>query len=361
MQILFDNIIFSKEKQGGISNYWYQIIRHYESDKNVYFYEESNAHQNIFRSNLNIKNCIPHKQLPVTLARILPIRFTTTADFLLYHSSFYRRLSTNAKPCEVTTVHDFIHSAYSSGLKKIIHNKLKFDTIKRAAGIICVSNFTFSDLKKYYSLKKKQKVTVIYNGVSSDFKPITEPLRDTRIANSFILDERYLLFVGARSGYKNFDFTISLLKSLPEYKLVIAGNALSENEKIKIGKELLSRIIEIPSASNIELNILYNYAHALVYPSSHEGFGIPVVEAMKAGCPVLALNKTSIPEVAGGAAKLFDKLILSDFLMEINQLDEKRYREDQVQKGIENAQRFNWEKCFNQTSEFYKDVYNSCR
>src|ERR1700744_5737441 len=99
MNILFDNIIFSKEKRGGISNYWYELINDYQDDGSVSFYEEQGASQNIYRASLKLKNLVPHRQLPLLLSRLLPISYHAEPSELLYHSSFYRKLNTNASVC----------------------------------------------------------------------------------------------------------------------------------------------------------------------------------------------------------------------------------------------------------------------
>lgn len=358
MNIVFDNVIFSKEKQGGISNYWYELIKRYADNKDCFFFEEKRSGENIFRKQLCLQNIVSHYQLPLPLARLLPVSYHSKADRILYHSSFYRKLITRANVCEITTVHDFIHNKYSPPLNRFLHNSLKFGSIKRARGIICISNNTFADLKKYYNLRKDQKCTVIHNGVSDDYRQLAkEDKKYSNFFNGYNLNEKFLLYVGSRSNYKNFPFVIELLKELPQYKLVVVGNPFLESEKSAIHKSLMDRITVMSGISNTELNILYNYAHALIYPSSYEGFGIPIIEAMKACCPVFALNISCIPEVAGNAAMLFDSLNTSDFIKGIKQLENSDRRMDLMTKGYENSKKFNWSKCINETVSFYESLY----
>lgn len=250
MKLVFDNIIFSKEKQGGISNYWFELTKNFENNSEAFFYEEKTDSNNIFRKQMNIRNTIPHKQLPLPLARLLPIQFQNTPDSLLYHSSFYRKLITSAKVCEITTIHDFLHQKHSSTpFNKVVHNALKFGTIKRASGIICVSNNTLLDMKKYCAPKRMQKVEVIYNGVSNDYKPLNKEDQHQSLFKNINLNDNFLLFVGARSKYKNFDLVVELLNHLPHYKLVVVGNILSEAERSKIKKicliELLQKTVSV--------------------------------------------------------------------------------------------------------------------
>ncbi len=108
--------------------------------------------------------------------------------------------------------------------------------------------------------------------------------------------------------------------------------------------------------SQEELNILYNNAFCLLYPTSYEGFGIPLLEAMSSGCPVISTNISSIPEVVGNAAILLDEVLPQNFIKAVLSLENSNLREEMIQKGFLQAKKFSWDKCYSETLEFYKNI-----
>lgn len=362
MKIVLDNIIYSKVNQGGVSNYWFELSKYLmnQSNETISFYEEQNALENFHRQHLFIPNnqfISDQNKRHSLLSRILPIHYQSQESFI-YHSSYYRALKGAPNQQEVTTIHDFTHNYYSPTPKRIIHNRLKFEAIKRSKGVICISNNTFSDLKKFCPLLRNQKVEVIHNGVSNDFFPIqnfTE--QDLIFYKTHRLDSDYIVYIGSRTNYKNFLFVVALAKELNNCKLLIVGSPLTVSEKKFFTTELYDRTIVLTNVSNAELNLIYNNAVALVYPSSYEGFGIPIIEAMKASCPVIALDNSSITEVAGKAGLLLKGLEIKKFLEKIDLIQcNSQFKEELLQRGIENSKDFSWDKCCLETHNFYKEI-----
>ncbi len=180
------------------------------------------------------------------------------------------------------------------------------------------------------------------------------------IYRTIVKQNEYLLFVGARNNYKNFDLVLDVIAS-SEFKLVIVGKPLSNRERNIIDKRKISeekyRCIE--NVANQYLNILYNNAFALLYPSSYEGFGIPVLEAQKAGCPVIAYNGSSIPEIIGDTPLLLNDLSVESILSKLDIIHDNRQREYIIKKGIENASQYTWEKTFNNVLSLYKKAWEN--
>lgn len=360
MKVVFDNIIYSKEKQGGITNYWYEIEARALKNNSYecFFYEEQDSMSNYCRQRLVVpeNKLINHSTKALFLARISAVDLSFD-DYFIYHSSYYRSLKSPKNCSEVTTVHDFTHNFYSSFHKKLLHNYLKYNTIKVSSGIICVSEHTKNDLYKFFGPLKNKELAVIHNGVSDDYFPIKSLNGgDLEFFKALNIQTKYLLFVGGRTSYKNFNFVLELLAQLKDYKLVVIGNDFNKHERKFITSELRDRIIVTHHIDNHKLNILYNNAHCLIYPSSYEGFGIPVIEAMRAGCPVIALNKSSIPEVAGDSAILLPELNLKDFKQSVNSLNDHNIRSEFISKGLIQSQKYSWDKCAAETFEFYNYI-----
>ena len=260
----------------------------------------------------------------------------------IFHSTYYRLPEERSNV--VTTVHDFTYEKYVGGIAAKVHSYQKNKAILNSDKVICVSQNTAEDLLKYCPIPES-KIEVVHNGVSDDYYSLALECQD------------YVVFVGARSLYKNFDVTVSAVSRINDLKLfIVGGGSLTNNEEILLESKLKNRYECKGFLSNEELNIVYNQAVALVYPSEYEGFGIPVIEAQKSGCPVIALSASSIPEVAGNAAVLVDRsdadLIYDAILMLLSGGARENFRT----LGFENAKRFSWDKCYVETNRVYQSL-----
>ena len=350
MKIIFDNIIFSLQRSGGISFYWFEFCKRFENILPTFFEFTNN---NIFSRHLTI-NRERENFLPVILTRYLP--FTRILPYKsLFHSSYYR-FSLQKSVANITTVHDFTYEYFSSGLTRLIHTWQKNLAIRHSAGIICVSENTKNDLIKYVPGIDQSRIKVIYNGVGDEFFPID--VYTNNFGFDELVDKKFILFVGDRSPYKNFDKAVETIKHFPEFVLVIVGGKSFSIREEKMLSDLQCRFFRFVGVSGEALNWLYNHAFCLLYPSSYEGFGLPVLEAMRAGCPVVATNLSSIPEVAGDAALLVDVPDVESFVQKINLLKDDSLSKNLRENGFIQASKFSWDKCFDETMEFYKEVWD---
>lgn len=348
--IYFDNIIFSLQKNGGISVVWYNILKEILSG-NIPFccLEYPDAKENFLRNNLDIPmSNIVHYKIPCKLNRYLPF-CAEELQIPIFHSSYYR-YCTNRETINITTIHDFTYEYYFSGLAKTIHCHQKYKAIRHSKVVICISENTKRDLLHFVPDISPSKIQVIYNGVSEDYYQLNVSDR---------LDlSNYILFVGARDGYKNFRFVVDALENT-SYNLAICGKPLSLTEKDLLNSKLgPHRYSVYENVDNQTLNKIYNSVYCLVYPSSYEGFGIPVIEAQRSGCPVIALNTSSIPEIIGETPLLLPNLDAAHFLDRMRLIADDRIRNEIIEAGLVNSRRFSWNKMTYEYHTIYQELLN---
>lgn len=351
MKVHYDNIVFSLQGAGGISTYWSELILRLLRDGVDVAFEEF-AHKNIVRDKLAIQANTIHLRSNkyLLLERFKAIKLARHDEPFIFHSS-YNRISTHPNASQVTTVHDFVHEKFYKGIRRGLHLMQKKKVLKAAERIITVSENTKRDLLYYHPYLLDEQVKVIYNGVSSDFYPL-DPAQKQTLKETGL--KPYLLYVGSREKYKNFNFTVDLISAAKELDLYIAGGTLNKQEVRELNKKIPLRWKHFDRISNQKLNELYNMAYALIYPSLYEGFGIPLLEAMKAGTPFLALNNSSLPEVAGNSGILLERPDIDLFKSAIDLIGSDR--EALIQKGFTQADKFSWEKCYQQTLSVYKEL-----
>lgn len=334
-----DNIIFKIQKQGGISNYWLNLINYFIRTGS-FSIGYTNFIDNKFVENIphiNTKKKYIYKGI---ISRLAPVS-TDKTD--IFHSSYYRTPLTKVSR-NVVTVHDFMNEIYARGIKKNIHSLMKTHAIRKSTHIICISNSTKRDLERFCPDLVKKKICIIPHGVDHN--------------NFFLTDEEKtneIIFVGQRGGYKRFDIAQKALKIHKDLILNIVGPPLTAKEKKELDFNLKSRWKYSGYLSLKSLRKLYNRSFALIYPSDYEGFGMPILEAFASGCPVIASNKSSIPEVAGESALMAERQDYKIYEALIKELKTNNSYKRFVQSGLLRAKLFSWDRTFDLTEKFYKE------
>ncbi|MBU1726471.1 MAG: glycosyltransferase family 4 protein [Candidatus Omnitrophica bacterium] len=275
----------------------------------------------------------------------------------------------------VVTLHDIAPYKFPERFfksKKAFNDyKLKLFYIKKNADkIITVSNYSKKDIIAHLGVLA-DKIEVIYNGVDSKFKRIEiSGQQMAGISERFKIEGPFLLFVGGLDFRKNIEVLLKAFDILVKdynipHKLVIVGSnyggsllRLSVEEMLK-PLNISERLVFTGRLSDDDLLVLYNAAELFVFPSIYEGFGLPVLEAMACGCPVICSNTCSLPEVAGKAGLMFDPqdhLLLSKLIKDL--LGSKENREELSSNGLKRANLFSWDNSAKETLLVLKALMN---
>jgi mannosyltransferase len=340
MKIIYDDIIYSLQHSGGISLYWSQLETYLRQNIHLLY---SNCNKNIFFPDMTGEKIVKNSNISIERCKYVTLSEETP---FIFHSSYYRYCK-NSNAINITTVHDFTHEYFEHGVKSLLHKIQKRNAINNSEGIICNSENTKRDFLKHY-LNYYGNIKVIYNGgYADDYRELGIP------------EKNIVIFISGRNGYKNFEYAVKLLRKLPHFTLqIVGGGPLTRQETQLLRKCIPDRYEQYQSLSNQELNIKYNEAKFLLYPSLYEGLGLPVMEAQAAGCPVVCCNVSSLPEVAGDAAVYITGRDIEEDIKCILQLENTEFRRTIIEKGLENCKRFSWKKCAEETYDFYQEVWN---
>ena len=283
-----------------------------------------------------------------------------------YFDPFFPTLPLKKVKPTITTVHDLIPLKFPRRFPRGIRGEIKWQkqkfSLKSSTAIITDSESSKKDIYKITGFDQ-QNIHVIYLAPDEKFKVLKkEKLNQT--AKKYNLPQNYILYVGDLNWNKNLPGLIKAFSGLKErdYYLVIVGKAfLNKNlaERITLVKlikklNLYKRVKFLGFISTQELAVIYNLAKVYCQPSFYEGFGLPVLEAMACGCPVVSSDTSSLPEIAGEAA-----LLVKPRTEEIAKGLEKVIQSEKLQKklkeeGLLQAKKFSWQKTASQTLEIYR-------
>jgi glycosyltransferase involved in cell wall biosynthesis len=282
------------------------------------------------------------------------------ADVL--HAPCYLAPVTTRVPT-VVTVHDMASFLFPEKFvlaHRIVYGTLVPLSIRRAAAIITVSNFTRMELRRLTDVPE-ERVFVVYNAADAVFSPSSNGVDPAAVRARYGIPERYLLFVGVLEPRKN---VIGLLESFAAvrdripHSLVLAGRSGWQTRAVFAAIERLrlhDRVVRTDYVPPADLVVIYRHADGFVYPSFYEGFGMPVLEAMSCGVPVITSNRSALPEVTGDAAVLVapeDRRALGEAMVRV--VSDGRLRDDLRLRGLARARAFSWEESARATLDVYR-------
>jgi len=285
----------------------------------------------------------------------------------LYHATHY--VLPSILPCPaVVTIHDIIHLLYPQYLP----NKIAFfyaermirRGLVRGERVIAVSENTRDDLVRYFGLGG-DKIEVVYNGIEESFRQTLEHEEIERWLRNLGIERPYALFVGNPKPHKNLDNVVKAFARALEieefpHTLVCVGKRDAATQKVRQRAEQLGlsdRLLLQGRVAQEALPAIYQGAELFLYPTLYEGFGLPVVEAMASGVPVVTSNTSALKEVAGGHAHLVNPLDVEGIAKAIARcLSDDDHRQALAQRGRERAEHFRWDKAAQETLEIYRRV-----
>lgn len=360
MRIIIDLRIFGT-KPGGIGKYNQEFLKELikidQDNEYILLFEEDP--QLVLPNNFQIKICRCHwysiKEqlfLPFIIYRLKPdlVHFTHFNVPIFYYGKY------------VLTIHDLIMTKFPSRRASTLNPiffKIKYffyqlvikNAIKRSKKIIAVSKFTADDIKNYFKLNARQseKITVVYEGVS-------EPNNNLTTVSG--LPQKYFLYVGNAYPHKNLDFLLEtfeeFLKKYPEYYLILVGNKNYFYQRLEKSHKI-SQVIFAGYITDDKLPIYYQKATAYIFPSLYEGFGLPSLEAMSYGVPVLASNSSCLPEILGQSVLYFDPKDKDDLrkkMLEI--ISNHDLKQQLINFGYKQFKKYSWSKMARNIWEIYK-------
>jgi glycosyltransferase involved in cell wall biosynthesis len=369
MNLIVDAEIYQRQQFGGISRLFTEVLpRMCDLDENLHirFLIDDRLKQSLPQHSKISHQFLPPISLPMRpqkrwaavrpkVRRLMWRILIGTGEGKIWHSTYYTRPE-KWKGKQVVTIHDMNHEffphLFDSSLDQMIRKRKK-ECIERADALICVSETTKNDVEYFYGMPPN-RIEVIPHGVSQVFNTPIKEQQTLRMSKPF------LLYVGRRTHNKNFDTLVRAYSSWTRHKdieLAVVGQSWNNAEK-QLLKELgLQHSVNLLVGLKDEtLSVLYTQALAFIYPSLYEGFGIPLLEAMAAGCPIVASRIPSTIEVAGECPIYFDPLDADDLLLALETVASEGRESERTKLGLERVKLFSWEKAAKKTLKLYKTL-----
>lgn len=359
MRVFIDDQIFRLQSRGGISRYFVELMRAFRGDPSLDVCltggETWARNRHLFEAGYGRRLPSPMGQRRQVLRIANRLRSARAAD-VVHHTYYDRTYLSRGRTAvrRVTTVHDMIPELLPQWFTDESPHVDKRAHVDAADLILCVSESTKRDLIKVFG-EPSAPVVVTPLGVDRSFRsPTPKPAS---------LPDRYVLFVGSRSAYKDFDV---LTRALAEADgmdgvdlIAVGGGALDTTEMADLARLGLTDRVRQWAPNDEELVGAYNHALCFVFPSRYEGFGLPTLEAMSASCPVILAASSSHPEVAGDAGVYFEPGDHAELATRLEAVcQDEQLRDTLVNRGRERAAQFSWSRTARLTVEAYAEGHS---
>ncbi len=388
MKILYDHQMFYRQNYGGVSRYYCELMNQFSCDPDIRFVlslryvQNNNLEQfpqlNQYWSNRYnflydnrlisfMQKKIRFNALNFGLNYIInnqeeSVRLLKEQDFDVFHPTYYEPyfLKFLQKKPYTITVYDMIHELFPQYFKvKDQTKKWKKQLIENAGAIIAISENTKKDILRFTEVEP-DRIRVIHLGNPLEHR--NEPPQANTFSDFPVSQKSYLLFVGGRAAYKNFDFFIQSIAGMlfrqEDLHVVCAGSSPFSREEKKTFENLniLNKVHHVKINDTILKN-LYKNASAFVFPSLYEGFGLPILEAFSSGCPTVLSNTSSFPEIGGDGALYFEPGDSESIVSAIETIiSQKKFRDELIEKGYKRLNFFSWKKTACLTKKAYREL-----
>jgi glycosyltransferase involved in cell wall biosynthesis len=363
MQLVFDHQVFSLQQHGGVSRYFCEVAERlagYDGcDVTVLAPVYTNAYLAKLPPSIVAGRRVPPirytARLRELLNGVLARRWLAAARPDVVHETYFSRRPVAPRgTASVVTVFDMIHECFPEYFSpNDTTSARKLAAVRRADRVICISDNTRRDLLERVHVDP-EIVSVVH--LAGAPVPAVRPTRP-------VVDGTYVLYVGPRGGYKNFEGLLRAVAGSPALRrgvrvVAFGGGPLAAAEHAIVRELGLDdgSVVQM-SGDDVALDAAYTFAAAFVYPSRYEGFGIPPLEAMARGCPVVCAANSSLPEVVGDAAELCTADDPESIAAAIEHVVGSRAHADELRaRGRVRSARFTWDRCARASYEVYRAV-----
>lgn len=371
MKILYDSQIFRIQGYGGISRYFVNLAQRVAREEQVVV--SAALHVNNYLAELprGLVSGVKVAKRPQRGGRVFDwagdvferVALSRACPDIIHETYYARKIITPTYTPSVLTVYDMIHERFSNRFPQQFPQyddtvARKAAAISRAYHVICISENTRLDLLERYQLDSS-KISVVHLGYD-----LLNGGKGSASPSSTLKDSLpYLLYVGERAGYKNFQACLRAYASsawlCDNFRIICFGGGAFRADEMELAKELAIKPHQLEQVGGGDDALISHYQHAaaFIYPSLYEGFGIPPLEAMALGCPVICSNTSSIPEVVGDAGEYFDPERIDSIRSSVEAvLQSAEKRAELIQKGFRKCNEYSWDRCATETLEIYRGL-----
>lgn len=370
LEVVVDGVIFQYQARGGVSRIYSEILPRMcaqdEALRVTLLLKEKRPPRQPLPAHPSITPlALPHVdpylrpgrlwgRHAATVKRLVARRWIGDGAGKIWHSTYFTQPD-GWLGAQVVTVVDMIYERYPDFFNNAYDHEFreqKRRAVSDAAAVICISETTRRDVVDYYGIAT-DKTFVVPLAHSDSFRPLKNRADNSR--------KPFLLYVGRRPHYKNFDLLLEAYASWAgrnDFDLVVVSDSAwtTDEQQRLVKSNLESRVRLLTDIDDEQLRNLYGEAAAFVYPSLYEGFGIPLLEALACGCPVVASDIPSSREVAGDAASYFDPTSAEDLKSVIDRVLQAGRDQARRAAGIARAAKFSWDETARQTLAVYRSL-----